>query len=273
MANSAAQAGRSETARKVVLIGWAAKGVVYLTLSYLVLQVALGSATQEASTSGAVRTVAATAPGQVATIALGVGLLFFAVGRILEVTTLAEPQIGAGDRVKAAVLAALYASLALTAFNIVRQSASTGGGSTEQQSSGFLLGLPGGRFIVGVVGLAVIGYGAYEAYKGVKQRFLGTLRTGQMSPAVRSGITRLGIAAYVTKGFIVALVGYFFLRSAITYNPDEARGLDAALGEIAQESGGQAVLVAVAVGLLAYAAFAFVESRYRRVGSSATGMT
>ncbi len=269
---TARQAGTSETARKVVLLGWAAKGVVYVMLAYLVLQLAFGSAAEEASTTGALKAIAATSPGKLAIIVLGVGLLMFAVGRVLEVTTLAGPDIDAKDKVKAAVLAVLYTSLALTAFRIVQQAGAGSGGSSEQKSSAFLLGLPAGRWIVGIVGLAIIAYGAVEAYKGVKQDFLGTLRTGEMSPGVRSAAPKIGTAAYLTKGFIAALLGYFFLQSAVSYNPDEAKGLDAALGEIAQQSWGPIVLTLVAIGLLAYGAFAFLESRYRKVGSSATGM-
>jgi hypothetical protein len=272
----AKSAGRSQTARKVVLFGWAAKGVVYVALAYLVLQMAFGQASQDASTTGALRLIAQTAPGKIILILLGVGLIAFAVGRILEVTTLAGPQIEAKDKATAVVLALLYASLALTAFSIVGLAGSSsggGGGGSEQQGSAFLLGLPGGRWIVGLVGLAVIAFGARQAYEGVQQQFLGTLRTGAMSSGVRSATEKLGTAAYVTKGAILALVGWFFLQSAVTYNPDEAKGLDAALQEIAGQTWGQVVLTLVAIGLLAYGVFAFVEARYRRVGSSASGTT
>ena len=273
---SAQQAASSETARKVVLAGWAAKGVVYLALAYLVLQMALGSSSQQASTTGALQEIAQTAPGKITLVVLGVGLLAFAVGRILEVTTLARPEIDGKDKAQAAVLAVVYASLAFTAFSIVglagsSSSTSGGGGSTEQQGSNFLFGLPGGRYLVGLLGLVVIAVGVRAAVKGVKQDFLPTLRTGEMSSTVRRATTRLGTAAYVTKGAILALVGYFFVEAAVTYDPQEARGLDAALREVAQQSWGQVALVAIAIGLLAYALFAFLESRYRKVGSSASG--
>lgn len=272
--NGAQRAGQSDTARKVVLLGWAAKGVVYVTLAYLVLQMAFGSAPQQATTTGALQYIAQSAPGKIALVVLGVGLLAFAVGRILEVTTLAGPQIDTKDKVTAAVLAVVYASLAFTAFTIVGlagSSSSSGGGSSQQQGSAFLLGLPGGRYLVGILGLAVIAFGAMEAYKGVKQKFLPTLRTGEMSPGTRSMTTKLGTAAYVTKGAILALLGWFFLQSALTYDSDEAKGLDAALQEVASKTWGQVVLTLVALGLLAYGLFAFLESRYRRVGSSASG--
>lgn len=269
----AESAGRSETARKVVLVGWAAKGVVYVALAYLVLQMAFGQSSQDASTTGALRLIAQEAPGKIVLVLLGVGLLAFAVGRILEVTTLAGPQIDSKEKAKALALAVLYTSLALSAFSIVGLAGSSGGGGKEQQGSAFLLGLPAGRWIVGLVGLAVIGYGIKQVMAGVKQEFLGTLETGRMSTSLRSAVEKLGTAAYVTKGAILALLGWFFLQSAITYNPDEAKGLDAALQEIAGQTWGQVVLTLVAVGLLCYGVFAFVESRYRRIGSSASGTT
>ena len=271
-ARKARQAGSSGAARKVVLFGWAAKGVVFVTLAYVVLQLAFGSSTQEANTTGALKSIAGTGPGKVAMVVLGLGLLAFAVGRILEVTTLATPQIDTKDKVQAVAHAVFYTSLALTAFRLVSQAGSGGGGGgKEQEGSAFLLGLPAGRFLVGAIGLAVIASGAMQAYKGVQEKFLGTLETGRMSLALHKGVTKLGTFAYVIKGATVMLLGYFFVQSAVKYDPSQAKGLDAALGEIAQESWGQIVLTLMALGLLAYGAFAFVESRYRKVGSSASG--
>ena len=94
-----------------------------------------------------------------------------------------------------------------------------------------------------------------------------------MSSGTSSATHRLGTAAYVTEGAVYGLLGYFLVQFAITYDPSRARGIDAALREVSQQSWGQVVLALVAVGLAAYALFAFVESRYRRVGSSATGTT
>lgn len=266
-------AGHSDAARKVVLAGWAAKGVVYLALAYLVLQIAFGSASQQASTTGALQYIASTGAGTFTLVVLGLGLLAFAVGRILEVTTLAGPQIDTKDKATAGVLALLYTSLAISAFGLAGLTGTSGSGSggSEQQGSAFLLGLPGGQFIVGILGLAVVAYGLYEAYKGIKKEFLNTLRTGEMSQSTRKATNGIGTAAYVTKGAIFALVGYFLVQSALTYNPQEAKGLDAALAEISQQPWGQVVLVLVAIGLLAYSLFAFLESRYRKVGSSASG--
>ena len=257
-----------------MLVGWAAKGVVYVALAWLVLQLAFGQPPAEASSQGALTWIARTAPGVVAIALLGVGLLAFALGRVLEVTTLATPQIDAKDKVQAVALAVVYVALASTAFTILGVAGAGGGGGgagREQQGAAFLLGLPGGRVIVGVLALAVLAYGAYSVYEGVQQRFLGTLRTGEMSPGVRVATTRIGTAAYVTRGLVLVLLSWFLLQAALTYDSAQARGLDGALREVAEAPWGPALLAAVALGLLCYGAFCLLESRYRRIGSSATG--
>jgi hypothetical protein len=267
-------AGGGDAARKGVLVGWAAKGVVYLVLAWLVLQLARRSASEEASTTGALEVVAGSPGGRILLVVLGLGLLAYAVGRILEVTTLATSEIEASDRAQAVVMAVVYGALAVSAFAIaglVDSGGGGGGGDQGSQGSAFLLDLPAGRFLVGAVGLGAMALGAYVAWTGIQQRFLPTLRTGEMSAAERTWTTRVGVAAYVTKGAIFALVGWFFLQSAIAYDPDEATGIDGALRRVADASWGRAVLVAVAVGLLAYGIFCLVEARYRRIGSAAGG--
>jgi fatty-acid desaturase len=92
-----------------------------------------------------------------------------------------------------------------------------------------------------------------------------------MSPTVRTWSEPIGVAAYVTKGLIFALLGWFLLQAAITYDSQKAVGLDGALREVAQADWGKALLLAVAVGLLAYAVFCALEARYRKVGVSAGG--
>ena len=272
--HGAQQAGRSRTARRVVLAGWAAKGVVYLALAWIVLQLAFGRPPAEASSQGAVEWIARSGPGVVAIVLLGLGLLAYAVGRVLEVTALAGPDIDTVDRVQAGVLTVLYVGLAVTAFGVLGRGGSGGGGGQQAGSStAMVLGWPGGRWIVGAIAVAVLAFAVWSVVEGVRQRFLGTLRTGEMSPGLRQAVTRIGTAAYVTRGLVFALVGWFLLQAALTFDPSRAKGLDGSLRAVADAPWGRLVLSAVALGLLCYGAFCLFESRYRRIGSSATGTT
>ena len=270
----AEQAAGGGTARTLVLVGWAAKAVVYLALAWLVYQMATGTASEEASTTGALKLIQDATGGRFILVVLGIGLLLYAGGRILEVTTLATGQIDKSDKAQAVVTSLVYLALAISAFaaaGISSGGGQGGGGSSEQRGAAVLLDLPFGRILVGLVGLGVIALGAYTVKKGVQKDFLPTLRTGDMSTTVRTWSEPVGIAAYVTKGLIFALLGWFLLQAAITYDSQKAVGLDGALHEVAQADWGKALLLAVAVGLLAYAVFCALEARYRKVGVSAGG--
>ena len=269
------QAAGGETARTLVLVGWAAKAVVYLGVAWLVYQMATGTASEEASTTGALELIQDATGGRLVLIVLGIGLLLYAAGRVLEVTTLATGQTEKSDKAQAVVMSLVYLALAISAFTAAGISSGRGGqgggGGGEQQGAAVLLDLPFGRILVGLLGLGVIALGAYSAKKGVQKDFLPTLRTGEMSPVVRTWSARVGVAAYVTKGLILALLGWFLLQAAITYDSQQAVGLDGALHRVAQAEWGKALLLAVALGLLAYALFCALEARYRKVGVSAGG--
>jgi hypothetical protein len=74
------------------------------------------------------------------------------------------------------------------------------------------------------------------------------------------------MAGFATQGLVFALVGLFFAQAALERDPGEATGFDGALQVIARQPLGMALLAATAVGLLAYAAYAFIEGAHRRMG-------
>ena len=91
-----------------------------------------------------------------------------------------------------------------------------------------LMSAPFGRVLVGAVGLAIIGVGAYHVYKGWKKKFLEDLQrlpSGTAGPVVR----RLGTLGYVAKGVALAIVGVLFVTAAVKADPSKSTGLDGAL--------------------------------------------
>ena len=54
------------------------------------------------------------------------------------------------------------------------------------------------------------------------------------------------------RGIGFGLVGFFLLRSAMTYDPNEATGLDGALRRLAVNSWGVFVVAIVGIGFVAY---------------------
>jgi hypothetical protein len=97
------------------------------------------------------------------------------------------------------------------------------------------------------------------------KRFEKHLKTGLMSPSTRKLARRLGVAGYSAKGVAYGIAGLLFVVAAVTYDPEKARGLDAALTELRDQPYGQILLTLIALGIAAFGVFCFVQSKYRKV--------
>lgn len=248
-------------------VGLSAKGVLYAALGLLAIQVASGEASSGSVTrEGAVELVARQPFGQWMLVLFTVGLFCLAAWQ----ATLAfsgDPVEGSEtkDRVKYGVKAAIYATTAVTALTILtgtggRQS----GGSSEDQAADMLMGLPGGPWIVGLLGLVVLALAGYQLYMHAwKTKFMDRLSIGA-SGDIGQNVERAGRAGYAARGVVLLVVGLFFIVAAVQHEPQEAVGLSGALSVLSQQAWGEALLWLVAVGLLLYGAFCFAEAKYRR---------
>jgi hypothetical protein len=125
-----------------------------------------------------------------------------------------------------------------------------------------VFGLPGGRFLVGIAALVLIGVGGYLVHKGVTKRFLKEIDCAQASAGQQRAIERLGQVGYPAKGVALALVGVLLGWAAVTFDPAKASGLDGALRTVLDAPFGKWLLTVVAVGIAAYAAFCFFRARF-----------
>jgi hypothetical protein len=140
-----------------------------------------------------------------------------------------------------------------------------GGGGNEQKTTGGVFDLPLGRWLVGAVALVFVAMGVFNGYRAVTCKFNRKLKKGEMNDAEEAAATTLGVLGHLARFVIFGLVGLFLLKATWEYDAKEARGLDGALLELSQQPYGPFLLGAVAVGLIAYALYCFVQARYRRI--------
>ena len=132
-----------------------------------------------------------------------------------------EAAIGYGetsDRLKAAAKGVTYLFFAFTTFKVAQGSNS----SAEKQTEDFTASLmtsPGGRLLVGVVGLVVLGIAGYHVYKGWTKKFLEDLRERPGDWAVTAG--RIG---YIAKGVALVIVGPLLPRRRLAGRPRQGPG-------------------------------------------------
>jgi uncharacterized membrane protein YidH (DUF202 family) len=259
----------SKVIEKLARFGYAVKGIVYGLIGILAVQAAFTAGGKTTGSKGALHTIAAQPFGSFLLILIAIGLLGYVIWRFVQAINDPEHQKTNTKRVVArigyAISGILYLGLAASAVQIVLNVGGGGGGNSTQTWTARLLGQPFGRWLVGLVGALVIGVGFYRLYRAYTIEFRKNLNLSEMSPqqevwAVR--ISRLGITA---RGIVFVLIGFFLIQAAKQFNPNQAKGLDGVLLEIAQRPHGQILLALVAIGLVAYGIYMLVQARYRRI--------
>jgi len=201
---------------------------------------------------------------------LAVGMLTYAAWRI--VSALLPGGTGAESWVKRIgylVSAIVYITFAVTAIALARSTNSASGNADGNAKvttmSGRMMEHTGGRIVVGVVGLIIVAAGIYRIVKGLRVDVDDELDLSGMSPQRRTWTSRLGAIGEVGRGIGIGLVGFFTFRAAVTYDANEATGLDGALRRLAAESWGVVVVVVVGLGFAAYGVFCIATFTRRRL--------
>lgn len=261
------RAGQSPWVERLGRIGLVAQGVLYAVVGILAIQVARGSRKESPDKNGALRTIADQPLGKGLLVLLATGLAGYAVWRlaqaILDRDAEGEGPKGLAKRGAALAKAAWYAVLCALTISVLVGSSS--GGGNEQATTAGIFDRPGGRYLVYAAGIAFVAAAAFNGYRAVTCKFNKTLKTGEMSDAEETAATGVGILGHLARLVVFGLLGVFLLRAAWEFDPKQARGLDGALLEVSQQPYGGLLLGAVAVGLLAYAAYCLVQARYRRI--------
>ncbi|QFR03185.1 DUF1206 domain-containing protein [Streptomyces phaeolivaceus] len=249
--------------------GLTARGVIYLLVGALALQIAFGGSAEQADRQGALEEIAEKPLGSVMLWALGVGLVGMALWRLSEAVFGAAGPDGRKwtKRLASAARCAFYT---FVAFSVLAFAAgeSSGGGSSDERSrdvTARALELPGGQWLVGAAGLGVIAAGGWIGVRAAMRSYHKHLRLGEMSRRTRRAVDVTGVVGGIARGLVFAAAGFFAVRAAIAYEPDEAKGIDDTLRSFADSPVGPALLACVAAGLMLFGVFSFAMARWRRV--------
>ncbi|GAA1595545.1 DUF1206 domain-containing protein [Streptomyces globosus] len=249
--------------------GFAARGVLYVLVGLIALRIAFGDSGGQADRGGALAVLSAQPLGSVLLWALGAGLVGMAVWRLSEALFGGAGEGGhkARKRLASAARCVFYA---FVAYSVLRFAAgeSSVSGSGDQQSKDVTaqaLDLPAGRWLVGLAGVGIVVAGVWIAGRAALRKYHKHLKLGAMSRKERRFTDVTGVVGGVARGLVFAVVGVFVTRAALTYEPNEAKGVDDALRSFAEMPAGPWLLALVAAGLAFFGLFSFAMARWRRV--------
>jgi hypothetical protein len=247
--------------------GFIAYGVIHLLVAWLALQVAFGDSSGETDQSGALKTLAQQPAGEFLVIGIIIGMVAMAIWQAFEAAigwSGRQDRTAVAERVVSGCRAVLYTYFAYLGYKVV-SGANASQSQSQQSSASSMMDSGGGRFLVGMAGLVVAGVGIGLMIYGLKKGFEKHLNTGQMSPSVRRIVQRLGMAGYTSKGVAYGIAGALIVSAALTYDPEKAGGLDAALKTMAGTAWGPWLLGLVALGIACFGVYCFFQAKYRKV--------
>jgi succinate dehydrogenase/fumarate reductase cytochrome b subunit len=264
------RAARSRWLGTVGRIGLVAKGVSYALVGVLAIALATGSGGRATGRQGALEVFADDAWGKAVLLCLALGLAAYAAWRLAQAIfdragEGTDPP-GLAKRVGYLGRAALYFALAGVAVTLLDGTESeTTETSEARQTTAEVFDWPAGRWLVAAVGAGFLAAAVFNAYRALTQKFEEKWYVDDLGKHGKRALAALSSVGLFARFVVFGLVGIFLVRSAYEYDPQEAIGLDGALRKLADGAYGQALLGALAAGVLCYALFCFAEARYRRV--------
>jgi Domain of Unknown Function (DUF1206) len=265
-------AAMSKTMTILARLGYTVKGIVYLIIGALAAELAAGRGGAATDQRGALQTIYDQPFGKFLLVVVAIGLLGFALWSFIQAIYDTEGKgrdaKGIIGRLGYAATGLGYFLLAVGAFQLVMGSGSAGKSSTTstQDWTAALLKLPFGVALVILVGLLILAIACYMFVKAWTANFQVHLNLSGLNAQMRKGAIFLGRFGYAALGVVFTIVGIFMIVAAFQHNPGQAKGLDSALKELLHQPFGPVLLGIVALGLIAYGVYSFVEARYRRVG-------
>jgi hypothetical protein len=246
--------------------GYVARGVVFLILAYFTALAASGAASRTIDSKEALNKVLAQPLGGLLLGVMAIGLLCFGLWRTSQCVI--DPDCYGCDA-KGWTRRGIYglAGLFYIGFAVVAAAMIVGLATGDTDSSirdwtAWLLSKPAGRWLIGAIGLIVLGSGIGTAVSGIRAKFNEQLA---LSRRPRRVVTALGSIGFLTRAFVFAIIGVFLIFAAIDSNAHEATGFAGALMIVKQHRYGTMLLALVAAGLFAFGAFGIAEAVFRRI--------
>ncbi len=255
----------------IMRAGYAGRALVYLVVAGFSLW-AVSRGGEAEGTSSAFASLERSTGGTFVLLAIFLGMLSYAVWRVIDAIfdledygTDGEGTIARGGMV---VTGLIHLAIGFGALTLVFAG---GGGSGDQSAiakgADTIMGWPGGRWIVGIAGLATIGAAIYYVKKAWTREYakhlIGNPVTRNFDPALRGGVA--------SQGFVVGVIGVFIVYAAMTASGDQAGGMGQAFSWLRDQPYGRILVGMLCVGLLGFALFCAVNAAYRIVPKARHG--
>ncbi|HEX8993471.1 MAG TPA: DUF1206 domain-containing protein [Anaerolineales bacterium] len=256
-------------------IGYGTRGVIYLTMGILAVDVALGRGGALASPQGAIAAIGKQPAGLIFLWVILLGLISYAlwgvVRAVYDPLHKGRDMKGLLARFGFLTSAFGYAILVWPTYGYISGSSKTASGSGTQKLIASVMAMPWGRWAIGIVGLAVLAGGLYQIYLGFKADFDRQFQTYALTREEVKVVTDVGRFGTAARGVVFAVVGGLIALAAYRANPSQPVGIDTALTTLMHQPYGIWLLGIIALGLIAFGFYSMLGALWFRLKKQASG--
>ncbi len=245
-------------------LGYGVRGLIYITMGLLALNVALGKGGVLASPQGAIAAIGKQPAGMALLWVILIGLIAYAlwgvVRAVFDPLNKGNDMKGLLERGGFLVSAFGYAIMVWPTYGYITGASQTASGSQTQKFIASIMAMPLGRWAIGILGLAVLAGGLYQIYLGFSAGFDRQFQTYALTPKEVKLATDVGRFGTAARGVVLALVGGLISLAAYRANPSQPVGMDTALATLMHQPYGIWLLGTVAVGLIAFGFYSILSA-------------
>jgi hypothetical protein len=257
-------------ARAAGLVGLAARGVLYVLLALVAVELLTQGSGRNADTRGVLHQLAHHDGGPVLLVLLAIGFAGFALWHAFVALLPDRRRHDAGRVVADLARAVVYGALcALAVSFLVTPKRSGNSDQTDKTWAARVLHWPVGRVLVVVAGVAVVGGAVYLAWRALTDRPQDEPAVVDVAPRETPVVRMLGRIGNVARAVVLGVVGAFLVDAAVEYDPDKTVGLDGALKRILDHSYGEVLVVLVAIGFAAFGVYSLARAWVNRTTPAA----
>ena len=235
--------------KRLTLFGATARGFVYFVVGGMAFRALAYSAWETSGFPGAFQTITEAPLGRVLCACVGLGLAAFALARVLEAVLVLRSrgkEAWLGESL-GLLRVLIDGAIGVFAFRVAFRP-STDRSSSSSEWAALVLAHPQGRWILGLIGAAIVAAGVFQLSKAFRKQEL---------PLWAFCLAFYGRSTYA---LLLILFGAFSITAGIFRSSGEVRGISGALGFLQNRMAGSLILIFLGCGMVAHGVMSSIEA-------------
>lgn len=253
--------------RQYILLGYIAKGIIYLLIGVFAVQAAVFYDREATGTYLSLTSLAEQPLGKLLVFMLAIALMGYVLRRLFQMVLLPQYSAISGfkclfKRAGYMMSALSYAGVAYSAMNIALEIGEYD--DTAEDLADEIFELPIGEWLIFLGGIAVLTVGIFYIWGAYTGSYISEFESSDIHHRVEKWTRRIGKYGVAARGISFVLTGVFIVQAALVGDSEFAGGLQNALQALVAQPLGELWLSLIGLGFIAYGLYMFVAAKYRR---------